>query len=167
MHCSADRTDGWRPEEDRKIIELRALGFPWKDIAERISRTADGCSNRYRRIFPQEERRTIRKGARWTPAEEAQIKTLRDDGVKPRAIAALMGKELQAVYSKIQQLRQPGRGIDIEMEPRVWVPPHLLVDRDQRARAERDLTSLLCGDPAPGQSALDKRLSQSMQGSHA
>lgn len=37
------------------------------------------------------------------------------------------------------------------------IPEAVEADRDRRQTAPQSLTSLLCGDPAPGQSALDKR----------
>lgn len=37
------------------------------------------------------------------------------------------------------------------------IPQHVLMDRDRRlSMAPRSLTAALCGDPAPGRSALDK-----------
>ena len=37
------------------------------------------------------------------------------------------------------------------------IPAEVLEDAVRRACAERSITAMLCGDPAPGQSALDKR----------
>jgi hypothetical protein len=37
------------------------------------------------------------------------------------------------------------------------IPDEVLADRDKRSNAPRSLSALICGDPAPGQSALDKR----------
>jgi hypothetical protein len=42
-------------------------------------------------------------------------------------------------------------------EPRVAVPTELRADANRRAAAPRTLSAWLCGDPAPGQSALDRR----------
>ena len=39
----------------------------------------------------------------------------------------------------------------------IKVPVRVLEDRDRRASAPRTLSMILCGDPPPGQSALDKR----------
>lgn len=42
-------------------------------------------------------------------------------------------------------------------ELRFAVPVDRIVDRDLRSNALRSLTSLFCGDPPPGYSALDRR----------
>lgn len=42
-------------------------------------------------------------------------------------------------------------------EPRRYVPPHVMADRDRRAEIPRSITSLVLGDPPPGYSALDRR----------
>jgi hypothetical protein len=47
------------------------------------------------------------------------------------------------------------RGTSLEV--RVNVPPHVWEDANRRAAAPRTLSAWICGDPAPGQSALDKR----------
>lgn len=157
MHRPEDRKDGWSAVDDQKIIDLRATGMAWKAIAERLGRTDQGCSARYRKLVPIGERKRYAKAMRWTEEEEATLKQLIAEGRKARQIAHFMGKELQPVYSKIQQMRQPGRQLHIELEPRIDVPEHLMEDRDRRLRAERDLTAEFFGDPAPGQSALDKK----------
>ena len=157
MHKAEDRKDGWSAEHDAKMLELRASGLAWKEIASRLGRTDQGCCARYRKLVPREQRKHYVRPVRWTAEAELMLKQLIEEGRKARQIASFMGKDLQVVYSKIQQLRQPGRQIHIELEPRAWVPQHVLDDRDRRERAERDLTAVLCGDPAPGQSALDKK----------
>jgi hypothetical protein len=68
-----------------------------------------------------------------------------------------MGKTRSAVDSKIQSMRMEETRIHLERVPRVSVPEHCLEDRDRRLSAERSLTAEFFGDPAPGQSALDKR----------
>jgi hypothetical protein len=156
MHSPEDRKDGWSAGQDHTIIELRSLGIAWKDIASRLGRTVEACCTRYRVIVPQEQRKRNSKFIRWSEDDVTTLKSLIDEGRSPQQIASFMGKNLQSIYSKIQQLRQPGRAIQIDLEPRPPVPLHILEDRDRRMRAERDLTALLCGDPAPGQSAWDK-----------
>lgn len=40
------------------------------------------------------------------------------------------------------------------------IPPEVIADALRRAAAPRSLTAMICGDPAPGQSALDRRAAQ-------
>lgn len=157
MHKPEDRKDGWNTDDDQKMLDLRSAGLAWKEVAERMGRTDQGCCARYRKLVPQNERKRYAKGMRWTEEEEATLKQLIGEGRKARQIAHFMGKELQPVYSKIQQMRQPGRQLHIELDPRVYVPEHIKEDRDRRMRAERDITAEFFGDPVPGQSALDKK----------
>ncbi len=154
----------WSSEDDRQIIELHDQGLSWKAVADRINRTAQikrtgsGCSGRYKRLVPKGQRTLVKNcGLRWTADEEAHLDELLRQRARPKEIAAILGKPVRAVNNKIQYKRDPRRTSHVEHQMRIWVPPHLVEDRDRRARAERNLTALLCGDPAPGQSALDKR----------
>jgi len=157
MHDSASRKDGWDAEDDRRMLEMRSSGLAWKDIAGRLGRTDQGCCARYRKLVPRSERKRNAKGSRWSEQEEITLKGLIEEGRKARQIASFMGKDLQSVYSKIQQLRQPGRQIHIDLEPRAWVPPDVMEDRERRMKAERDITAEFFGDPPFSQSALGKK----------
>jgi hypothetical protein len=55
------------------------------------------------------------------------------------------------------QKRLMAKPVKISLDPRCVVPPDLWIDRDRRMEAPTTLTALLCGDPPPGYSALDKR----------
>jgi hypothetical protein len=151
------RKDSWTKEQEQAMLELRDQRLPWKVIASDLGRTVESCCARYRAIVPSGSRKRFVSIRNWTAEEEATIKVLMDEGRKPRQIALHMGKPLQTIYSKMQHMRQPGRAFHIDLLPRVTVPQHCLEDRDRRLTAERDLTAEFFGDPAPGQSALDKR----------
>lgn len=151
------RKDAWTKEQEQKMLELRDQRKQWKIIAYELGRTVESCCARYRAIVPSGSRKRFVSARHWTPEEEATIKLLIDEGRKPRQIALHMGRDLQVIYSKLQQMRHPGRAIHIERDPRVFVPQDCLDDRDRRRRADRDLTAEFFGDPAPGQSALDKK----------
>ena len=139
------------------MLELRDQRKTWKVIAAEFGRSVESCCARYRKIVPTGTRKRFVSARHWTEQETTTIIGLLNEGVRPRNIAELMGKDLQTIYSKIQQLRQPGRSVHIEMLPRVRVPPSLLEDRNRRMNAERDITAEFFGDPKPGQSALDKK----------
>lgn len=64
--------------------------------------------------------------------------------------------------TKNQRLRDYVRkadGIGKERPIAPQIPPRLIAERDARRDAPRTLTSLFCGDPPPGFSALDRRTS--------
>lgn len=151
------RKDGWTKEMDLQILKLRDARVTWKAIAAELGRTVESCCARYRTIVPKGSRQRFVSIRRWSKEDEAVLMRLLDERRKPRQIASFMGKELQAVYSKIQHMRQPGREIHIERLPRVAVPEHCLEDRDRRMRADRDLTAMFFGDPPFSQSALGKK----------
>lgn len=140
------------------MLELRDNRMTWKAIAEHLCRSVESCCARYRAIVPKGTRPRFISKRHWTDHETATLLQLIEEDRKPRQIAEFMGKELGVIYSKIQQMRQPGRAIHIEMTPRVCVPPHCLEDRDRRMKAERDLTAEFFGDPPFSQSALAKKL---------
>jgi hypothetical protein len=142
------------------MIELRNKSVGWKEIASRLGRTVESCCARYRSCIPAHRRRRFLSSRNWTIEEETTLKNLMEEGRRPRQIALHMGKELKVIYSKIQQMRSPGREIHIPSAPRVAVPEHLLIERDRRLTADRDITAEFFGDPRPGQSALDKKMGE-------
>lgn len=158
--------EGWSTEDESRLIELRRQGMSWIDIAKEINRTTtssairtgDGCSGRYRRLLPAEQRKRIHNtGERWTKEDETRLEELLRQFVKPRDIAAILGKKPRSIYNKIQYMRNPVLSIKIEPSLRPEPSPDLLDDRDRRAMAGRSLTAYLLGDPPRGWSALDKR----------
>lgn len=166
MHTAEDRKDGWSQDDDRLVVELRARGQSWKDIATQINRassgafnrTADACSQRYRRLLPKDQRPNVyNSGDRWSEEEEARLMEMVRQRMKPREIAEVLGKRTRTVQNKIQYVTNVRRVLYAEPTDRVWTPPHLLEDRDRRMKAERDITAEFFGDPRPGQSALDKK----------
>jgi len=146
----------WTSEMDQTIISLRARKLPWKEISERVGRTVEACSSRYRTIIPREER-ALFLGKRWTREEVATLNRLLAEGISQEQIALQVGKTRSAVYSKMLSLTREERRVHLERVPRLSVPARCLEDRDRRLSAERDLTSEFFGDPRPGQSALDKK----------
>lgn len=165
MHSAEDRKDGWNEEDDQKIIDLRSKSLSWKEIAEKVNRTtagahrtAEGCSARYRKILPKDERpRVYNTGERWSTKDVDGLKSMIQQRMKSMDIATVLGKSLRSVQNKIQYLAQPRQVVHVELPARVSVPPHILEDRDRRMAAERDLTAQFFGDPPFSQSALASR----------
>jgi hypothetical protein len=65
-----------------------------------------------------------------------------------------------STYQRLYRIDFPSddwRSLGLPMEGRVEVPDYVLADANRRMNAPRTLAAWICGDPAPGQSALDKR----------
>lgn len=50
-----DTVTGWTDTDDRRLIELRASGTKWKDIADAFDRPLATCSNRFRELRRREK----------------------------------------------------------------------------------------------------------------
>lgn len=59
--------------------------------------------------------------------------------------------------AQISRNRHRGESNPMVATRAVEIPDAVLAEAATRANSRRSLTSLLCGDPAPGQSALDKK----------
>lgn len=76
---------------------------------------------------------------------------------------AAVGHTRGGYLSKIRDERNAERVRTNRYEPgqrhckSLPVPPHLAADAARRSSAPRSITALVCGDPPPGYSALDKR----------
>lgn len=80
-----------------------------------------------------------------------------------RSIASVQGRILWVTMSDEQRQRRRDqvnanrRGEFTNAPTREKVPAEVLLDRERRETAPRSLSAVAFGDPAPGQSALDKR----------
>jgi hypothetical protein len=106
--------------------------------------------------MPAGERARFRTSKRWSAEDDATLKRLRAENKTVSQIAKEMGRVRSSVYNKLEYANKFGRTAHFETVVRTKVPPEREADRDRRMAADRDITSMLCGDPAPGQSALDK-----------
>ncbi len=108
----------------------------------------------------------------FTEAEIIKARAMRLDGYSWRDLAttfdcdyATVRRVIEPGYSamRAQQIadarsdRYKSLGPREQIRPKSIIPESILADRDRRSSAPRTMTALLCGDPAPGQSALDKR----------
>ncbi len=94
----------------------------------------------------------------WKPREWALAQRLRDAGKSYAEIADDLDTTEKRVMMKfnneaVRLRRQSGTVLSRPGDP----SPKALIERAKRQDAPRSLTALLCGDPAPGQSALDKK----------
>lgn len=109
----------------------------------------------------------------FTEAEIERAKTMRLQGTSWRDLGvtldcdyATIRRAIEPRYHEIRAkqaraTRRPEKSLG-PREPvtsRRPIPQEVIADRDRRSNAPRSLTALFCGDPAPGQSALDKQRS--------
>ena len=108
----------------------------------------------------------------FTPNEIIKARAMRHEGYSWRDLAttfncdyATIRRAIEPRYAELraQQIAATKKGERVkslgqrEQVKSKIVPEDVLADRDRRSNALRSLTALFCGDPAPGQSALDKR----------
>lgn len=95
----------------------------------------------------------------FSPTDIDELIRLREIECKSwREISIVTGRPLSTCSSRYAEEKKPEiyrkyAGVDRPKN----VPDHILEDARRRTLAPRSITSFLCGDPAPGQSALDKR----------
>lgn len=98
----------------------------------------------------------------WKAADWTRAKLLRADGKTYQEIADELDMEYGRVAHKFhnekhREVIEVGSAAGECHRSHTGPSPKQLIERAQRQAAPRSLTALLCGDPAPGQSALDKK----------
>ena len=132
------------------------------DMAERL-----GCKAEYVRATLSRARAAARNpnrvlkapGSRstWSTAEaDAMLRKREIEGKSWRVIGIEMGRPLSSCSCKYNQMKLEKVHPPSIERPRN-IPPSVIDDALRRCLAPRSITALLFGDPAPGQSALDKR----------
>jgi hypothetical protein len=147
-----------------KVGELHAQypDMSHADMAERL-----GCRTEYVRATLSRARAAARNPSRvlkppgvrstWSKAEAALMLHKREiEGKSWRVIGIEMGRPLSSCSCKYNQMKLEKVHPPSIERPRD-IPPSVIDDALRRCLAPRSITALLFGDPAPGQSALDKR----------
>ncbi len=106
----------------------------------------------------------------FTEDEMVSAKAMRARGMSWRDLGAAFGCDYATVRRNIepgyiafrrkQLAKREGyrsTGPRQFVQSRLEIPEEVFAERDKRNAAPRSLTAILQGDPAPGQSALDKR----------
>lgn len=109
----------------------------------------------------------------WTDEETELLLRCIADEMNTRMIAARIGRTMSAVRGRIRKLRHT-HGINIKTRVYVprgpqlrsemitkWEPPNEIMEEAKRRRSlsRSSLTAEFFGDPLPGYSALDRKLS--------
>ena len=91
----------------------------------------------------------------WTAQETELAESLVDRRASDEECMAAVGRNFNACYCRVVSRKGSIRHPRVQPPPNV--PSDVLHDARRRLTAPRTLTAWLCGDPAPGQSALERR----------
>ncbi len=96
-----------------------------------------------------------RQRPHWTEDQINTARHLLNSGAGDDECMAAVGRNRLACYMKIDRLRYNST---VKCEKRIAAPTQVFVEADRRTRTPRTITAWLCGDPAPGYSALDRKM---------
>lgn len=135
----------WRQHEIDVLQECRARGeHEYRRIAQELGRSICAVQNKILAL-------RLGEGAheRWTQKDYEVARDMLAAGHDHEAIAARIGRSVSGVKQKLALVPQAsGRPTELMLLRR---------DRREDASYRRDLTGMLCGDPPPGYSALDRK----------
>lgn len=143
------------PKQIAEARRMKAAGMPWTKIAERFG-VSDECMRRHAKPGYRERRNghaaaswANRSGDKWTEEETAKLMRLHHENWSwDYIITQLPGRSKQAcqvrVHYQTYGREYPKRSKEERLALRVPDQPRT------------DLTGIICGDPAPGRSALEQ-----------
>ena len=113
----------WSPEEDSRLMELKAEGWSYMEIGRALGRSEGSCRSRLYILQKNEGKAPPDKGARpWTEEEYLFLRKNygRLDG---KACAKLLDRSVEAVRTKVQRLGLKSTSrIEREAEERAPAP---------------------------------------------
>jgi hypothetical protein len=101
------------------------------------------------------------RGKAWTEKETELARQMLTEKKPESEFQRVLGRSKSQVYQRIFRLKSSIDSLDwlkLPMQKRVAVPPESWADASRRLNAPRTLSAWICGDPAPGYSALDQRM---------
>ena len=108
-------------------------------------------------LFPKARHAGRPGGQRKSLSWRRLIKERKPDPVFRKLLGRSKAHAQAVVLYNPERLNHDLRALGVSIEGRVNVPPHRWEDANRRAAAPRTLVAWICGDPAPGQRALNKR----------
>lgn len=153
----------WTPEQIQTLREMKAAGAKLAEIAVALDTTLERVKNRMcweskdaDQRLQRRKQNNLRKKKReyWTPQHLEAARCLVQRGASDEECLATVGRSFHACYVKIdREVRAPRA----RTTPQPIVAPDVIDQARARICAPRSLTAWICGDPAPGCSALDQR----------
>lgn len=139
----------WTDDDIQRVMQMKARGMTTDAIAEAMGKTPKGIYQMlYRRRRGDARKRSL---FAWTEADIAELKRLHALGYTTRGIADAMGRTLAAVATK------KGKVIGPKVAPYSAPTATIREWRKVQNLQHSSITAMLCGDPLPGRSALDRR----------
>ncbi|KXS95913.1 hypothetical protein AC578_5202 [Pseudocercospora eumusae] len=111
MSSSGTTVRAWTKEEDHMLLQLRELGVPYKQIADRLGRSYPAVGSRAHDL-----RRSAQRSKRhhscdtqksWSEEETSTLKNLRAEGKRWKEIASVLGRSVPSVFTAFE--RRVGR----------------------------------------------------------
>ena len=144
------REINWSEDDVKKIMQMNASGMDAKEIAWVFGKTPKAI---YQMLYRRRKRGAIkRKLFRWEASDVEELNRLIELGHSAREIAAAMGRNYDAVTTKICWVKARAK----EAARKQAAAP--LASIEWRPISQHaSTTAMLMGDPLPGRSALDRR----------
>jgi hypothetical protein len=163
----------YTPEQDKQLLALRDAGFTYAQIGERLGKTRNGIGQRVRwlklnaegqaQVRADQNRKRNKHAKFWTSQETELAEKLLKENASNELCLAMLGKTKKACLHRVWRARRDEVNRRSRVAPRPYVqetkiiPQELIEERNRRLTAPRSLTSIICGDPPPNCSALDRR----------
>ena len=147
----------WSEEAVARLKELRAEGVNHAEIGRQLGRTRKAVAEKLIRLASGQV--AVPPPRPWTAQEIEQLKYLRDTERRSWGeISRIMGRPSGTVSSKHHYLGNSFKLGRAESNANFIVPEEVKADWHRRQMlSHRTITAALCGDPLPGQSALERR----------
>lgn len=97
------------------------------------------------------------KKPHWAPAEIAIARRLIEEGANDEQCIKAVGRNRHACWMKLDNDRKRAASAAFVREANPRPKPEMLAEASRRSLASKSITAFVCGDPAPGMSALDQR----------
>jgi hypothetical protein len=104
-------------------------------------------------------------GKPWSAKETELARRMIAEKAPDSEFRRRLGRAKFCAYQRLYRVDFPSNdwgSLGLPMDGRVEVPDRVRADAIRRTSAPRTLTAWICRDPAPGQSALDKRFAAGM-----
>ncbi|HYM33364.1 MAG TPA: SANT/Myb-like DNA-binding domain-containing protein [Candidatus Cybelea sp.] len=159
----------WTEARLKRVQDLHAAGTPWHVIAAEMAATVDNCKVNLTK-FRKKQGIARKQAPPWSAEEDSTLIQARQIDRKPwKEVAAIVGRPEGACIARRDILSARDKAIEgprRHNRGKGQTPPAVITIDDKaaaaslayaRARAARDLTASLMGDPPPGYSALDRK----------
>lgn len=102
LSSSANALAAWTKQEEDLLLQLRELGVPYREIANRLGRSSGALALqvvalRQRGQVPKQHRANVTTGKPWSEEETSALTSLRAEGKSSKEIALVLGRSIASV----------------------------------------------------------------------